>query len=560
MPGTQWYISAMGCQCTAEAAVTCSDVKNAYKDSKCCGMPDKAFDVGMLSAKADAAPKPSAAKTNLLLITYDGWRWDWDGTHDNIDMRGTVVNRITAKGVRFDKAYSPAPVCAPSRSAMAMAMSYEESPVKRNGLGVPSFDFQTFYTSLRNAGYFIMGAGKDHIRQGLAGGIGLDGKNGADRLGWDAGIGTDDTWEFAKGDLPGEPYGLWLYNKGMWDEMVAEYGTYPFTTKPSSLCYNADFLPTDAGDMMVGASNWCPNKSSGMYVDEYRIDFYTLYLARTIFGKYYLADPDARAKPWMYHLNFMGGHPPMIMTTEGWANTADRILPSPVNAPIFAANPDISTFLRKSYTGLVEDVDGLTNNFLDFVDGNSPGGLDNILVFLTADHGELLGDFDLTRKQTQHEPSCRVPLAVMGPGIKGAGRVIKYPVTTLDIAGTMMEVAGATPADSMSAVSLMPLINDGTPVRTMITSGLTMGTKDFRVRWKQYNSTTTLKFFCCRGGCPASTMVPVTTSDQVGLFTVTDAGDGVDVMASGVTEALELLGTMSQDFQDACMPLIPGQR
>jgi len=549
IPGTMWFVSAMGCQCNAEASgagLTCNDVKKAYTDSTCCGMPDKAFDASKLCAKAEAA-KPTGDRPNILLITYDGWRWDWDGLHSDVDFRGTVIKRVMEKGVRFDKAYSPAPVCGPSRSSVAVARDYDVTPVTRNGQEVP-YDMDTYFERLQDVGYFTMMTGKDHIR--MVSGIGLDGKKSNAELGWSAAIGTVDVWEFAKDELPHDPYGLWLYNNGVYDDMVEEYGTYPFGKKPSDLCYNSDFL----GDLFVGVSNWCPNKST--MIDDWRIDKYNLLVAKTLFGKYYLASTEARKKPWMWLVNFMGGHPPMIMTTEGWANTADRVLPKPINSPTFDANPEISTLVRKSYTALLEDVDNFSNDLLDWLDANSPGGLDNIVVMITADHGEMLGDYELTRKQTHHEASSRVPLAIMGPGISLRNRVITTPVSTLDAVGTIMDIAGATPASGMTAQSLMPLINGAGAVRTVITSGLTMGTKDLRIRWKQFNNTHTLKFFCCVGGCPASTLLPVSTSDQVGLFTVTDAGDGEDVLASGKTEALELLGTMTQKYQDACSPLL----
>jgi hypothetical protein len=549
MPGTMWFVSAMGCQCKAgvpQEKLTCNDVKMAYKESTCCGMPDKAFDVSKLCAKAEAA-KQTTDKPNILLITYDGWRWDWDGTHSNIDMRGTAIQRVMERGVRFDKAYVPSPVCAPSRSAVALARDYDVSPVSRNGQEVPH-DLDTYFERLQDAGYFTMMTGKDHIR--LVSGVGIDGKLGNAELGWSAGMGSVDTWEFAKHAMPHDPYGLWLYNNGVWDEMVKEYGAYPFTTKPSSLCYNADYM----GDLFVGVSNYCPNAST--LVDDYRIDKYNLLLAKTLFGKYYLANAEARKKPWMWLVHFMGGHPPLIMTSEGTANTADRILPGPISAPNFDANPDISTLMRRAYTALLEDCDNFVHNLMDWLDANSPGGLDNIVVILTADHGEMLGDYDITRKQTHHEASSRVPLAIGGPGITARNRVIKTPVSTVDVAGTIMDIAGATPATGMTAQSLMPLINGAGPVRTVVESGLTMGTKDIRMRWKQYNNTHTLKLFCCVGGCPASTMIPASTSNQAGLFMVTDAGDGVDVLASGRAEATELLGTMDQKYQDACGPLI----
>jgi len=549
MPGTMWFVSAMGCQCKGEAsgaALTCKDVKDAYTESSCCGLPDKAFDASKLCSQAEAA-KPSGFRPNMLLIVWDGWRWDFDGLHPDIDYRGTVVKKVAEKGVRFDKAYSPAPVCGPSRNTWSVGRDYDFSPVMRNGQEAPH-DMDTYFERLQDVGYFTLMTGKDHLR--MVSGIGLDGKRGEVELGWDAATGTVDTWEFAKEEGPQDPYGFWLHNNGVYDEMVEEYGTYPFTTKQSSLCYNQEYLD----DVFIGLTYWCPNRSN--FADNWRIDKFNLQIGKELFGKYYLASPEARKKPWMWWVNFMGGHPPFIMTTEGWSSTANRVFKEPLNSPTFNAKPEIASFLPRAYAALLEDNDMLTHDLMDWLDENSPGGLDNIVVMVTGDHGEMIGDYQRTGKSSHHEASSRVPLAISGPGITMRNRVIKTPVSVLDTVGTMLEIAGATLADGMTAQSLMPLINGGLPSRTIVTSGLTMGSKDIRMRWKQYNNSHTLKFICCVGGCPESTMLPVTTENQAALMMVTDLGDGDNVLAVGRTEALELLGTMTQKYQDACSPLI----
>ena len=73
-------------------------------------------------------------------------------------MRGTAVKRVAEQGVIFDKAYIPAVVCAPSRSAQAMALDYEVSPVTGNGMCVP-LEMDTYFERLQKAGYFTIMTG-----------------------------------------------------------------------------------------------------------------------------------------------------------------------------------------------------------------------------------------------------------------------------------------------------------------------------------------------------------------------------------------------------------------
>jgi hypothetical protein len=344
--------------------------------------------------------------------------------------------------------------------------------------------------------------------------------------------------------------------------MAEEYGAFPFKSVAvppmgalvptlSSLCYNDDY----DGDLMLGMSDYCPNRS--VYTDEYRYDLYMLEKSKEVFQDKYLANKEAVKKPWMWLVNFNGGHPPWIMTTKAWENTADRVFSLPQNAPEFAKNPEKASFLQKSYAAMVEDTDDMSNALMDFLDEKSPGGLANMVVMLTGDHGEMLGDHDRTRKQTQHEGSCRVPLVISGPGINAKNKVIKTPVSTVDVPGTIMAIAGATLADTMTAKSLLPLINDDVPVRDIVEAGLTFRAVDIRMRWKQYNDTHTLKLYCCPIGCPKS----ATTADapgqaQAGLVIVNDEGDGEDVTAQGHAEAAELVATLSQSYQDVCGPLV----
>lgn len=517
--------------------VTCGDVKDAYKDGGCCGNPNKVFNEARLCNK-DA---PTDGRPNILVLKWDGWRWDFDGTHDDIDMRGTLIQRITDNGVRFDKAYNPSPICAPSRTAFMLGRDFDDSPVQVNAAQASTTE--TIMERLQDVGYFTMVTGKDHTRR--VSGVGLSGDLMMKEFGWDAQATSLDIWEFAEeGFEPSEPYGHWLESYGAYDQMVRDFGTFPFRDYPARLCGGS-----------IGLTYYCPKASN--ISDQYGIDVYNTLAAKQLFGGAYLGNAKARKKPWFMWLNLMGGHPPLILSERLAAESAGREIKPPVKPGTMPQ--DEVAFARVAYTAMLEDIDVMSNDILDFFDATSPGGLANILVMVTADHGEMIGDYDMTDKKTQHEASNRVPLAIMGPGVVPRGRVIDTPVTTLDIAGTALAAAGARPATGMTTVSLFPLINSGTKVRDVVEAGVIWGPNNrynLRMRWKTYSDGTTLKLFCCKQGCPESTMIPKTTDLQVGLFTVTEKGDGEDVLRQRKTEALELLATMTQEFQDLCRPLI----
>lgn len=87
-----------------------------------------------------------------------------------------------------------------------------------------------------------------------------------------------------------------------------------------------------------------------------------------------------------------------------------------------------------------------------------------VLVF-TSDNGYLLGEHRIYGgKIWGHEPSLRVPMLVTGPGMRGrgeAGRRRYDPITTVDLAATVVDLAGAEPPHAPDGVSRVPTLLEG---------------------------------------------------------------------------------------------------
>jgi choline-sulfatase len=67
---------------------------------------------------------------------------------------------------------------------------------------------------------------------------------------------------------------------------------------------------------------------------------------------------------------------------------------------------------------------------------------DRTTVLFCADHGEMLGERGLWYKMSFLEQSARVPLIVRSPGDAGAGARVSRPVSLVDFAATVLELAG----------------------------------------------------------------------------------------------------------------------
>jgi arylsulfatase A-like enzyme len=90
----------------------------------------------------------------------------------------------------------------------------------------------------------------------------------------------------------------------------------------------------------------------------------------------------------------------------------------------------------------------------------------------TSDNGFFLGEWQRFDKRFMHEPSIRVPLLLKLPKSKyvwGAGKKPEQMVLNIDIAPTLLEIAGAKPPEKMHGKSVVPLVaetpDDPLPVK-----------------------------------------------------------------------------------------------
>ena len=86
---------------------------------------------------------------------------------------------------------------------------------------------------------------------------------------------------------------------------------------------------------------------------------------------------------------------------------------------------------------------------------------DNTVVIFTSDHGDLLGDHGLSQKWLMYEGSIRVPMIVCDPRVdkKLSGTRRDEMVLSIDLAPTMLTLAGLTPPASMHGSDMIPLVN-----------------------------------------------------------------------------------------------------
>merc|ERR1712045_1097445 len=93
---------------------------------------------------------------------------------------------------------------------------------------------------------------------------------------------------------------------------------------------------------------------------------------------------------------------------------------------------------RCNYGAQIEHIDSLMHQTIQHLDRINE--LENTLVCITGDHGEMLGDHGQIAKAKPWQGAISVPLLCFGPGVK-KGSIHADPVTTLDLAGTFLDYA-----------------------------------------------------------------------------------------------------------------------
>jgi N-acetylglucosamine-6-sulfatase len=90
------------------------------------------------------------------------------------------------------------------------------------------------------------------------------------------------------------------------------------------------------------------------------------------------------------------------------------------------------------------------------------GTLANTYLLFTSDNGFMLGEHAVpTGKMLPYEPSSRVPLLMRGPGVRARSASLE-PVANIDLAPTILEIAGASAAGGapIDGRSLLPFARD----------------------------------------------------------------------------------------------------
>ncbi len=118
---------------------------------------------------------------------------------------------------------------------------------------------------------------------------------------------------------------------------------------------------------------------------------------------------------------------------------------------------------RQGYYGNITFIDEQVGKILETLEER--GMLENTVILVCADHGDMLGDHHMWRKTYAYEASARIPFMLRWPkGFSDAkrGQVLSQPVELRDVLPTFMEAASTSVERRLDGRSLFELVRGET--------------------------------------------------------------------------------------------------
>lgn len=359
---------------------------------------------------ARAGPKP-----NIVVVVVD------DLDTPTQDLLPRMPELLANRGISFTRAYAAQPLCGPSRASILTGQYTHNHGVSRNegsDQGFVAFrrhEPKTIATWLKAAGYrtslvgkymnyYAFGASEDYIPPG-----------------WDDWFGhltaTEDEryWKY------------WVNDNGN----VVRYGTRPEDYSVDVEAKRAvSFVRSSAGrpePLFLYLGPQSPHTPAN-YAERFGAEFREAQCPRSpSFNQLDVGDKPS----WIRQIAFMSPY----------------------------AIDECDEFQRwrlRSMRAVEDEIDAVIQALAE------TGRMDNTFIFYVSDNGILLGQHRAVgRKGNPYEETARVPFIVRGPGVPVLQ--VDQPVLNVDIAPTLLELAGAPIPDSVDGRSLAPFLRGQLP-------------------------------------------------------------------------------------------------
>jgi len=328
------------------------------------------------------------------------------------------MDALTARGVNFSEAHTPAPICNPARSSVLSGLSPHETGVLSNMQNL--FDRvapeATLPAIMKMAGFTSVTAGKV-----FHGGTQAQIAAAHSQV---LSVGRADGVEQGHPDIvrtgPSQGFGIWT-------------GDPDLLTDGRTVSLVEDFL-----DRYTPAAG-----SRGLMLNVGMINTHA---------------------PWVAPREFFDLYPLEGIVLPDPANDLDDV---PAWGRLYADPLDLQRLMgadlwRKTvqaYLATISYVDGLIGRLMAALDASAIA--DDTMVVLWSDHGFHHGEKQALNKNTLWAEATRAPLVIALPGGARAGETEARPVSLLDVFATILDFADVPIPDWARSDSLLGLVRSG---------------------------------------------------------------------------------------------------
>ena len=373
----------------------------------------------------------AAQRPNFVVILIDDLRFDEFGAGGHPYLKTPQVDRIAREGAHCLNAFHTTPLCSPNRASILTGQYASRHGIIDNvARDALSHGLPNYHVALKQLGYETAHVGKWHM-----------GNDASPRPGYD----------------------LWVSFKGhgsLFDPELNENGVYRRTAG-----YMTDLL-NERAVAFIEAKHERPWSlffaHKAVHPDAYQAADGTLDLSREGGGY----------KPAPRHAELYRGcefprRPNMLSPAEvvkskpAWAEAFELKRSDQAQAVLRAiqAGTQEEIRLRAAMMAAVDEGVGMIFDALA-----RTGQLDRTFLLFLGDNGYFFGEHALgPERRFAYEEGIRSPFVLRYPPLAKAGTRVQELVLALDIAPTIVELAGGTPGRQVQGRSLVPLLAGRSP-------------------------------------------------------------------------------------------------
>ncbi len=384
-------------------------------------------------------------RPNILLLYTDQQRWDALGANGNAEIVTPNLDGLARRGASFTRHFVQNPVCMPSRVSMLSGRYPSSLGITRMGVPVPQ-DILTLPRILKQYGYRTANIGKLHFLPHAN----RDHRQPHPHYGFDHLEIADEPGAYA------DAYRAWAWKKAPEQMDKISAGIPPMTSLwqrtmgiEDGIVHRGD--PEGRQDFDGGIPFAADDGlTHSAFVGEQTAEFIRSSGSQPFFCIAGFYSPHA---PWIAPKKYLDLYDPAGLSLPEFPAAIDQCRLLDPNAPFSDAQLRRA---RQGYYAMISELDHHIGRILAAL--AAAGKADETIVVFTSDHGEWLGEhLRYGKGYPADDAVSRAPLIVTPPG--GAPEQ-HYDgiVEALDIAPTLLELAGIQIPPSLQGESLAGIL------------------------------------------------------------------------------------------------------